>query len=65
MGDLPKLTNFVNKEIPYLEAQKNYKSNSYDLDNETKERIRQRWGATCARYGYTLTEVEPINSSAP
>jgi hypothetical protein len=62
---LPGFDEFRKKVIPYLEAQKHYKSNSYDLDNETKERIRQRWGATCARYGYTLTEVEPINSSAP
>jgi hypothetical protein len=40
---------------PYLEAQKSYKKNTYTMDDETKERIRQRWGPTCARYGYALT----------
>ena len=52
---LPGFAEFRGRVIPYLEAQKSYKKNSYDLDDETKERIRQHWGATCARHGYTLT----------
>jgi hypothetical protein len=46
---------FRARVTPYLEAQKSYKKNTYVLDDETKERIRQRWGPTCARYGYALT----------
>lgn len=53
--DLPGFEEFRAKVIPYLEAQKSYKRNSYVLDHETKERIRQRWGPTCEGYGYTLT----------
>ena len=52
---LPGFEEFRARVIPYLEAQKSYKRNTYVLDDETKERIRQRWGPTCARYGYTLT----------
>jgi omega-hydroxy-beta-dihydromenaquinone-9 sulfotransferase len=52
---LPGFDEFRRRVTPYLEAQKSYKRNAYVLDNETKERIRQRWGPTCARYGYTLT----------
>jgi len=52
---LPGFEVFRARVTPYLEAQKNYKRNSYVLDDETKERIRQRWGPTCAGYGYILT----------
>ncbi len=52
---LPGFEEFRARVTPYLESQKSYKRNKYVLDDETKERIRQRWGPTCARYGYTLT----------
>ena len=52
---LPGFAEFWTRVTPYLEAQKSYKKNNYVLDDETKERIRQRWGPTCARYGYPLT----------
>lgn len=52
---LPGFEEFRARVTPYLEAQKRYKRNAYVLDEETKERIRQRWGPICRRYGYTLT----------
>lgn len=53
--NLPGFEEFRARVIPYLEAQKSYKRNTYTLSDETKQKIRQRWGPTCARYGYTLT----------
>ena len=52
---LPGFEEFQTRVTPYLEKQKSYTRNTYTLDEETKERIRQRWGPICARYGYTLT----------
>ncbi len=52
---LPGFEAFRVRVTPYLEAQKSYKKNTYVLDDETKERIRRRWGPTCAQYGYALT----------
>jgi omega-hydroxy-beta-dihydromenaquinone-9 sulfotransferase len=51
----PGFEEFRARVTPYLEAQKSYKRNRYVLDDKTKESIRQRWGPTCAHYGYTLT----------
>ena len=53
--NFPGFEEFRVRVMPYLEAQQSYKRNKYVLDDETKERIRQRWGPTCAHYGYTLT----------
>jgi omega-hydroxy-beta-dihydromenaquinone-9 sulfotransferase len=51
----PGFEEFRARVTPYLETQKSYKRNRYVLDDKTKESIRQRWGPTCAHYGYTLT----------
>ncbi len=52
---LPGFEAFQARVASYLEAQKSYRRNTYLLDDETKERIRQRWGPTWARFGYALT----------
>jgi omega-hydroxy-beta-dihydromenaquinone-9 sulfotransferase len=52
---LPGFEEFQAVVKPYLEAQKSYKRNKYVLDDATRERVRQRWGPTCAPYGYSLT----------
>jgi hypothetical protein len=43
---LPGFEAFRARVTPYLETQKSYKRNTYVLDAETKEKIRQRWGQT-------------------
>jgi omega-hydroxy-beta-dihydromenaquinone-9 sulfotransferase len=42
----------------YLDRVTDYQTNRYELSDETREKITQRWGAIIKQYGYSLQEHE-------
>lgn len=51
---LPGFDRLSTRVEAYLDSIKDYKKNVFRLDDKTKEKVSQRWGAVFERYGYPI-----------